>query len=74
MDTRHPAKTQDAAEGKPADGQTASPEALQAGHETTDVSLKGLTIFGFALLVKISASPMRRGRAAAAGNTGASKA
>ena len=48
MDTNQPAKPQNAS-GVPADEAEVTPEARQAGHETSDVSIKGLFIFGVAL-------------------------
>lgn len=50
MATESPEKDRDASGGKPAGGQSVTPEALAAGHETTDVSLKGLAIFGVSLV------------------------
>lgn len=55
MDTNLPGKPQDAPD-VPADEQGISAESRQAGHETSDVSIKGLFIFGgslFALLLGI---------------------
>ena len=48
MDTKLPGKPQNAP-GIPADGQEATPESRRAGHETSDVSIKGLFIFGVVL-------------------------
>lgn len=50
MATKYPGRPQDSSEGEPADGQRATPEAVEAGHETSDVSIKGLAIFGGSLL------------------------
>lgn len=50
MATKYQEKTQDQP-GVPADDQATSPEAIAAGHETTDVSIKGLTIFGVSLFM-----------------------
>ncbi len=50
MDTKYPPKTQNATGGRPADGQETAREAIEAGHEVSDVSIKGLMIFGGSLL------------------------
>lgn len=51
MATRFPGEPQDSSEDEPAADQRATPEAVEAGHETSDVSIKGLTIFAGSLLV-----------------------
>ncbi len=50
MDTDLLPKSQASSSGPPADAVELSPESLAAGHETTDVSIKSLTIFGVSLL------------------------
>ena len=50
MDTKLPGKSQ-ADESKPADRQGISSESRRAGHEKSDVSIKGLFTFGGSLFV-----------------------
>ena len=52
MDTDFPGKPQNAP-GASADGVEVTRESRQAGHETSDVSIKGLLIFGVALFASL---------------------
>ena len=51
MDTEYPATPQDA--GEPPVDDPAFLEMVNAGHETTDVNVKGLFIFAFALIFSV---------------------
>ena len=52
MDTKYRPKPQDA--GEPPVDDPAFTEAVDSGHETSDVNIKGLFIFGIALLVSVA--------------------
>ena len=51
MDTKYPPTPQDA--GEPPVDNAGFMEAVDSGHETSDINIKGLFIFGFALLFSV---------------------